>query len=434
MRQFTSLHVAIALGSLCFSSAYAASTLVPMSDSELSATRGQALMSMSYIAPTDSANLEKLRDSNSNVGFYKLGVDADLELNANIKKLQLGCGGANGAGACDIDIDNLSLSGLSDTNDGRASSSAKLTNPFIEFAIKNPNSASTREVAGVRLSAESIQGLLTFGSENTATKNGINSFSGYMVTQATGGTVSTAARPTGSGLTQDNLGTQITGRAKGTLLGLNIINTNFRSTSYDLGLSSASGSLFLPSQVISGKRITTANLTGTANVSGINLTGTIAADTDLIITIAGNLSGTINNLGVNVAVNEDLGYFHKVNLNGTAASLSLQGQNLQWTGAKSVSQAGWWLELSNPIDIGDVTPQSQVVITDDVVKATLGKVSQYLTNNPVDCGTLAINCLLGNIDVSTVDLTGQYVPMNLTNLVLKNQSFAPNCYGNLKFC
>ena len=51
MRQFTSLQVAIlALGSLCFSSAYAGSTLVPMSDAELSATRGQALMSMSYIA------------------------------------------------------------------------------------------------------------------------------------------------------------------------------------------------------------------------------------------------------------------------------------------------------------------------------------------------------------------------------------------------
>lgn len=51
------------------SSAHAASTLVPMSDDELSATRGQALMSMSYIAPTDSANLEKLRNSNSNIGF-----------------------------------------------------------------------------------------------------------------------------------------------------------------------------------------------------------------------------------------------------------------------------------------------------------------------------------------------------------------------------
>ncbi|WP_447506195.1 hypothetical protein [Acinetobacter pittii] len=439
MRQFTSLRVALlTLGSLCFSSAYAASTLVPMSDSELSATRGQALMSMSYIAPTDSANLEKLRDSNSNVGFYKLGLDADLELNANIKKLQLGCGGANGAGACDIDIDNLSLSGISDTNDGRASSSAKLTNPFIEFAIKNPNSASTREVAGVRLSAESIQGLLTFGSENTTTKNGINSFSGYMVTQATGGTVSTAARPSGSGLTQSNLGTVITGRARSDD---GLIWANFKSTAYDLGLSSASGSLFLPSQVISGKRITTANLTGTANVSGINLSGTISADAKLdllglTIPLSGNVSGVIDNLGVNVAVSEDLGYFHKVNLNGTAASLSLQGQNLQWTGAKSVSQAGWWLELSNPIDIGDVTPQSQVVITDDVVKAALDKVSAYLgkDENAVRCGLFAISCLAGSINTGTVDLTGQYVPMNLTNLVLKNQSFAPNCYGSLKFC
>lgn len=436
MRQFTSLQVAIlALGSLCFSSAYAGSTLVPMSDAELSATRGQALMSMSYIAPNDSANLEKLRDSSSNVGFFKLSLDADVELNTNIRKLQLGCGGANGAGACDIDIDNLSLSGLSNTNDGRASSSAKITNPFIEFAIKNPTSTALREVTGLRVSAEAIEGLLTFGTENSQTKNGINSFSGYMVTQATGGSVSTAARPTGSGLTQANLGTQITGRAKGTLIGLDVINTNFRSTSYDLGLSSASGSLFLPSQVISGKRINAANLTGTANVSGINLSGSIKADTDLIISIAGNLSGTINNLGVNVAVNEDLGYFHKVNLNGTAASLSLQAQNLQWPGAKSVSQGGWWLELSNPIDIGDVTPQSQVVITDDVVKATLGKVSQYLTNNPVNCGTLALDCVLGNIDVSTVDLTGQYVPMNLSNLVLKNQTFASNCHGaDVKFC
>ncbi|MDN8449160.1 hypothetical protein QZK77_09500 [Acinetobacter baumannii] len=436
MRQFTSLQVAIlALGSLCFSTAYADSTLVPMSDAELSATRGQALMSMSYIAPNDSANLEKLRDSSSNVGFYKLGLEAELEINANIRKLQLGCGGVNGAGACDIDIDNLSLSGLSNTNDGRASSSAKITNPFIEFAIKNPNSTALREVTGLRVSAEAIEGLLTFGTENSQTKNGINSFSGYMVTQATGGSVSTAARPTGSGLTQANLGTQITGRAKGTLIGLDVINTNFRSTSYDLGLSSASGSLFLPSQVISGKRINAANLTGTANVSGINLSGSIKADTDLIISIAGNLSGTINNLGVNVAVNEDLGYFHKVNLNGTAASLSLQAQNLQWPGAKSVSQGGWWLELSNPIDIGDVTPQSQVVITDDVVKATLGKVSQYLTNNPVNCGTLALDCVLGNIDVSTVDLTGQYVPMNLSNLVLKNQTFASNCHGaDVKFC
>lgn len=156
MRQFTSLRVALlTLGSLCFSSAYAASTLVPMSDAELSATRGQALMGMSYIAPTDSASNSS---SNGNMGFYRLALDAQLELNANIKKLQLGCGGVNGAGACDIDIDYLSLSGgtVDSTSTERASSSAIITNPFLEFAVKNPDSASTREIQGFRLSAKSL--------------------------------------------------------------------------------------------------------------------------------------------------------------------------------------------------------------------------------------------------------------------------------------
>ncbi|MFH4122381.1 hypothetical protein WAI71_21990, partial [Acinetobacter baumannii] len=82
--------------------------------------------------------------------------------NANIKKLQLGCGGVNGAGACDIDIDYLSLSGgtVDSTSAKRAASSAVITNPFLEFAVKNPNSASTREIQGFRLSAKSLSGLL----------------------------------------------------------------------------------------------------------------------------------------------------------------------------------------------------------------------------------------------------------------------------------
>jgi hypothetical protein len=51
------------------------------------ATEGQALMSLSYIAPNDSTNLEKLRDSSSNIGFYRLGMEAKVELNANIANL-----------------------------------------------------------------------------------------------------------------------------------------------------------------------------------------------------------------------------------------------------------------------------------------------------------------------------------------------------------
>lgn len=40
--------------------------------------------------------------------------------------------------------------------DGRAATSAKISNPFLEFAIKNPNSASTREVVGFRVGAEKL--------------------------------------------------------------------------------------------------------------------------------------------------------------------------------------------------------------------------------------------------------------------------------------
>ena len=110
MRRFKSLHLAmLTLGSLCLNSAYASDTLHSLSDSEMSATTGQSLFTLQYLAPGDTGN--SYNNTNGNIGFYKFGMEAELELNANIKKLQLGCGGVNGAGACDIDIDNFSLSG-----------------------------------------------------------------------------------------------------------------------------------------------------------------------------------------------------------------------------------------------------------------------------------------------------------------------------------
>ena len=76
MRRFKSLHLAmLTLGSLCLNSAYASDTLHSLSDSEMSATTGQALMSMSYISPQDDANLEANRTNqrdpnNGGIGFY----------------------------------------------------------------------------------------------------------------------------------------------------------------------------------------------------------------------------------------------------------------------------------------------------------------------------------------------------------------------------
>lgn len=163
-------------------------SLVEMTDNELSSIQGQALLSLGFTAPNESNPLQ-------NFGYYKLGLEAKMELNANIRALQLGCGGRNGPDGCDIDIENVSLSGPPDGkladgtptwSKGRANTSAVITNPFIEFAIKNPNSASTREIAGFRLSAEEILGYLTAGTRNDidgnglSTGGGINTFSGFI--------------------------------------------------------------------------------------------------------------------------------------------------------------------------------------------------------------------------------------------------------------
>ncbi|CAM9128881.1 hypothetical protein ACBE110449_02715 [Acinetobacter bereziniae] len=56
--------------------------LVELNDTELSKVQGQALMSLGYIAPNDAAN----KMQGQGIGFYKLGLEAELELNANIKK------------------------------------------------------------------------------------------------------------------------------------------------------------------------------------------------------------------------------------------------------------------------------------------------------------------------------------------------------------
>ena len=464
MRQFKFLYLTtLVLGGLCLNSAYASDTLHSLTDSEMSAATGQSLFTLQYLAPGDTGN--SYNNTNGNIGFYKFGMEAELQLNANIKKLQLGCGGVNGANACDIDIDNVSLSGLgnsatSNTDSpgdraARVGSSAILNNPFMQLAIKNPDSASTRQLVGVNLSAESIQGLLTFGQENSASKNGINSLSGYMVTKAT------------TGLSNVNgFGTSLVSgeAARGTLnqsAGYDAIKGNvccmfagsgnipFTTTNYTLNLrDQATGSnilkadLILPEQAITGKRITSAALIANAKVRPLAMSGTIDATATALgfidIPLSGKqLSGTLENLNVDVAINEDLGFVHKADLNGTAASLSVQSQNLQWPGNKSLAQTGWWLELSNPIDIGYIQTSQSVDIPQTTLNQAFGQASSYLTDNPIPCGqNLALNCLTGPaIDAGTVNLINATRPqMTLTDLQLATQNFTPNCYGTLKFC
>ncbi|WP_038343126.1 hypothetical protein [Acinetobacter sp. A47] len=485
MRRFKTSYM-VTLMVLCgfnLNAAYATpSTLKSLSDSEMSATTGQALMSLSYIAPTDTKNLESQRSGgDQSLGFYRLGMEAELELNANIKKLQLGCGGANGVGGCDIDIDNLSLSGISDTSEGRASSSAKLTNPFIEFAIKNPNQASTRNVVGLRLSAEKVLGLLTLGTENSSSPNGINSLSGYMkVRSGIGDTELERSKIKGYANTAAQFMNLATYPIEGNLVALGLANASFRTNGGGFSIPEMNNLPFETAQmVVNGKRNTSVGLNATVSIPTINLgtgsgypsagrtttdangttTGvyTAGSPVDAVITGCKNttiipacvaawngrefsnirMSGTVSGAKATVNFQEALGFIHRLEIN-SAASLSLQSQNILWPDSESanIAQAGWWLALQDPVSIGRVEPTQRLSI-EPLLGQFATKAGDYLKANPATTNDLlgvltgsGLDAYIGDVDLSNVSP----LQMNLSNLQLNGQSFAPNCYGGLKFC
>ena len=169
-----------------------------MTNEDLSAVNGQALIVADTIVGSGPFA--------TGFTFTRMGLDATLALNANINKFQLGCGGYNEAikaNACDIDFDFVTLMGLNGAQRGDVGSDFVLTRPYIEIATKG-NTAATREVAGVKIGAQSANGFFSIGRtyaqgatnlENGGTCNGtsgagalachsgINNVSGYLNTE-----------------------------------------------------------------------------------------------------------------------------------------------------------------------------------------------------------------------------------------------------------
>ena len=483
--------------------------LKALDDEQMSAQTGQALLNLSYIAPTDAANIESTRSGgDNNTGFYKLGIEAEMELNANIKNLQLGCGGVNGAGACDIDIKNLSLSGLNDGtvttgesagsptfSDGRPATSAKLTNPFIEFAIKNPDSAAGREMVGFRLSAESIEGLLTAGLENLdspSTTDGIQTLSGYMQVAGTTGDVNTVASTFGRG-TADCLprtGCQALGGKVKTLLG----DRYFRSLVNDtnttgITVPSLKVDFTLPAFTINGSRKTEAVVTGVSSeipwlpiaaaggcptayaeacadaneqIEGVNFTNDLLY---VLLTQNGNsttwpadcvaLFGTfgpclvrntkfgmedgsaITDLKVDITFEQALSMFHNIPLKGTGGYLSLQKQAVRWPGANSddVAQRGWWMSFAEPVDLGYLQAQNKVDIS-----AVLPQVADYVTDSLLAGDRISVGFFEAIGVALSTPLTKKLIidvsdspaaKLTLQNQQLRSQGVVSNCWGNM---
>ncbi|AXI01861.1 hypothetical protein [Aquirhabdus parva] len=414
------------------------SAMQVLDDQTLGEETGQAAFYTSYGAPSGTGS----GTNSSDFGFYTLGVQGKVDINTNIQHLQLGCGGVNGPG-CDIDINNLSLSGNPGTGTcasgaARASCDATLTNPFLRLAIKNPTTLATREVVGLQLGAQNVTGLLTAGTENSTTPNGINSLSGYMSVAASSGTATTAARS----MTYADTGNQaINGQVKGSLLTNSCggfldpcINVSYSSTNYTLNLSSATAPLTTNATVVNGKRLSSIGLTGTANVGQIDFAGPLTATVAGFLNLNKQVTGNITGLIADLTIQENLGFVHSIPLNNPF-SLSLQKQDVMWPGAPAVAQTGWWMAFNDPINIGNVTPSSQVQITNAVLAQVIPKISTYLTNNPTNCGNLLTGCVGGSdLAVGNVALTNAHVAFPLTDLQLAAQSFPPNCYGSLKFC
>lgn len=492
-------------------SGMASAGLVPLDDKELSQQTGQALFMMDKTTRATGADT---------FTFYKMGLDAIMDINTNIKKLQLGCGGVNGAG-CDIDIDNLSLSGPENCAGGRPNCSAQMTRPFVEFAVKNDGVKTQREIVGWRFSAEKASGLMTMGYQDasmsdSASRNGLNSLSGYMNIGSATGTATTAVRCMsyisanatcdGGGTANPGLGsagsvTAGTAATFGCTSGTDAANgcgvgaaarmtgrlyanvdlftdiADFYSESYFLTMNSSTASVTTAPTVVSGKRLTSVNLTGNALVNPVNFSGQMMANADMLggIELDKTVTGTITGLTATTTIQESLSFIHKINVNNPF-SLSMQKQNVLWPGAAAQAQTGWWMAFEDQIDIGNISPQNQVVLTNKVLMQALtgASGSPWPTNNASPntgtttavqvCTVPSINCALyrsrsySNPDGGTGD-NGVYgvvclslgdclggslavgtmnVPVNLnlplTDLKLSAQSVIPNCFGTSRFC
>lgn len=147
--------------------------MVPMDDEMLSDVVGQAgsLFLSDHVGPDELVGAPV--NGSANFDFYRMGMDVKLALNLNMAKFQLGCGGVNDllttSPACDIDIDYLSFMGINNAGtlpspDG-PDSAFELIRPYVELAIKNDDSATLREVVGLKVGGQRINGALSIGRD-----------------------------------------------------------------------------------------------------------------------------------------------------------------------------------------------------------------------------------------------------------------------------
>lgn len=378
-------------------------------DLELSEISGQSLFSLSYISPNETGNISAL-------GFYTLGLEAKIELNANINKLQLGCGGNNGAGQCDIDLEQVRLAGLSPGPSGTyVDSDAILDNPFIQFAVKNPDSASTREIVGFALGSQQASGQLSIGQNPTPTQpgvpggtsggqTGINTISGLIPVRVSNVALSAT-------LCTTTVGTNCllplgTGN-------LPLLNTDIKPRN------SVNQPKGVFSSLVSGSRLTSLSL------------GPFALDASPLNGFGGLLVNALGGVAYG-SLAENFIDVHNLNISSTdnsSALLTLNKQEILWPqiGSKGMSSFPATTQYTN--SNGSQITQSML----------MAKKGWYLILPTANIGgtpsqpLITSNVLLGVLNSPSALQVLSYPGITIPSINL-NQVPINNCYGNLKFC
>ncbi|AXI04034.1 hypothetical protein [Aquirhabdus parva] len=392
--------------------------LTRLDDQHLADVTGQAPIYTSYIDPSASGNA-------SGLGFYTLGINGTVSLNANIEHLQLGCGGVNGPG-CDIDLSHVRLSGTSPGPSGTyADSDATLGNPFLQLAIKNPTSLANRQVVGIALGAQSAQALLSIGENPTPNvpgtvggtpggETGINALSGSFqaliqdlrnplaitvlgIPVATGNAYVkvTATQPNlpSTLMTQESSGNVETG-------GYYQYVSGSRLTGVDLGpitLVVPKLNVLVPFLNINLSASATYTPINLIDLHNLNVSSNKNSGLLLSLNNQAILWPQVGTLGVSTfpTTNQSL------DANGNVATRGYNSNGDAITTNQLMAQRGWWLSAPQA-NIGD--PANGFITTSQA---------------NVDILTAVGGLVLGNIPVASVNT--RQIPVQ-------------NCYGSLKFC
>lgn len=356
-----------------------------VSDEELAGITGQqALFWSDLIAPSGAAG------SPTDFTFYRSGLNVDMAMNLNIDRLQLGCGGTNEnliANACDLDLDYVRFMGRNgDAPGDPVTSDFVVRRPYVEFAVRNADSKTRRDIVGMKIGFETADGMLGIG----------RLYGNGQVNLEHGGTCDTAAGNGNAALACHS--------------GINRISGNLN---LELSANILAGTILGDQRICFGNTSTAdhANCDGNPNnnsngdiqdpyfqnVRGTRMNAVILANIPAYV-YGGSLSGTT----AAADLKENLRFIHQVLLDSGKSSdffLSLQREQVSYptfnkSGYAVVANTGWWMNV----------PYAQ--IKDAYAEVDLGLLD-------------ALSAL------------GEGANMENVNL---NQLPPNNCYGTVVFC